>query len=256
MLRLANKICLVTGSTSGIGRGIAMRFAALGGTVVVTGRNEARGERTVAEIRTMGRDAAFFQADLGSTDACHTLMDFVLDRFDGLDLLVNNAALTTRGTVADTPDDVFDQIVAVNLRAPFILTKRAVAPMRAAGGGCIINVGSVNAYIGEPKLAAYSVSKGGLMTLTRNAASHLGQYRIRVNQLNVGWTLTEGEHKAKQSEGKGSDWLEKAVSTRPFGRLLTPADIAQAAEYFATADCVTGTVMDVEQYPVGAQPDR
>ena len=102
---------------------------------------------------------------------------------------------------------------------------------------------------------AYSVSKGGLMTLTKNAASLLNRDRIRVNQINVGWTLTEGERRVKRDqEGKGDEWIEAAVATRPFGRLLAPLDIAHAAAYFASdqSECVTGSVLDLEQYPPGA----
>jgi len=129
--------------------------------------------------------------------------------------------------------------------------------MRARGGGSVVNIGSVNAYIGEPKLGAYSVSKGGLMTLTKNAAASLNRYRIRVNVINAGWTLTEGEHRVKRLEGKGEDWVAEALRTRPFGRLLEPRDIAYAAAYFASDEsaCVTGAVMDLEQYPVGAPPN-
>ena len=127
--------------------------------------------------------------------------------------------------------------------------------MRARGGGSIVNIGSILAYVGEPKLGAYSVSKGGLMTLTRNAASLLNRDRIRVNQINVGWTLTEGERRVKrEQEGKGEEWIAEAIATRPFGRLLAPLDIAYAAAYFASSEseCVTGSVLDLEQYPPGA----
>ena len=96
------------------------------------------------------------------------------------------------------------------------------------------------------------------MTLTKNTASFLNQYQIRVNQINVGWTLTEGEQKVKtEGEGLGPEWLEEAVKTRPFGRMLLPKDIAYAAAYFASdeSECVTGSVMDLEQYPVGAPPN-
>ena len=104
-------------------------------------------------------------------------------------------------------------------------------------------------------LGAYSVSKGGLMTLTRNAASLLGRDHIRVNQINVGWTLTEGERRVKrEQEGKGDEWIAEAIATRPFGRLLAPLDIAYAAAYFASSEseCVTGSVLDLEQSPPGA----
>jgi NAD(P)-dependent dehydrogenase (short-subunit alcohol dehydrogenase family) len=132
--------------------------------------------------------------------------------------------------------------------------QEAVKTMKTRGGGSILNIGSVNAYVGLPNLGPYSVSKGGLMTMTRNAAVALNHHRIRVNQINVGWTLTEGEHRVQQSDGKGPDWLDAVILTRPFGRLLLPRDIALAAAYFASDDSalVTGTVMDLEQVPVGA----
>jgi NAD(P)-dependent dehydrogenase (short-subunit alcohol dehydrogenase family) len=254
MSALANKVVLVTGSTSGIGRGIAEHFATLGARIVVHGRREAEA-RDVAE--RLGRDAAFVAADLADVDACRHVVWFTVERLGGIDVLVNNAAITTRGSLEDAPVELWDAIMNVNLRAPFLCLQEAVKSMKTRGGGSILNIGSVNAYIGEPKLGPYSVSKGGLMTLTRNAAATLNRHRIRVNQINVGWTLTEGEHRVKRDEGKGADWLEQAVATRPFGRLLLPHDIAVAAAYFASDDSalVTGTVMDLEQYPVGAPPN-
>jgi NAD(P)-dependent dehydrogenase (short-subunit alcohol dehydrogenase family) len=254
MSALANKVVLVTGSTSGIGRGIAEHFATLGARIVVHGRREAEA-RDMAE--RLGRDAAFVAADLADVDACRHVVWFTVERLGGIDVLVNNAAITTRGSLEDAPVELWDAIMNVNLRAPFLCLQEAVKSMKTRGGGSILNIGSVNAYIGEPKLGPYSVSKGGLMTLTRNAAATLNRHRIRVNQINVGWTLTEGEHRVKRDEGKGADWLEQAVATRPFGRLLLPHDIAVAAAYFASDDSalVTGTVMDLEQYPVGAPPN-
>jgi NAD(P)-dependent dehydrogenase (short-subunit alcohol dehydrogenase family) len=255
---LNNRVCVITGSTSGIGRGIADYFAQLGAKVLVHGRNADRGAQVVDHIRSAGGDAEFAQADLSDEAACRGLIRRAVERFGQIDVLVNNAADTSRGTVESTPLALWDAIFATNVRAPFILMQEAVAHMKPRRTGSIVNIGSVNAYIGEPKLCAYSASKGGLMTLTKNAASFLNQYRIRVNQLNVGWTLTEGEDRVKrESEGKGDDWLEEAVRTRPFGRLLLPQDVAYAAAYFASDESavVTGSVLDLEQYPVGAPPN-
>jgi NAD(P)-dependent dehydrogenase (short-subunit alcohol dehydrogenase family) len=257
MPTLTDRVAVVTGSTSGIGRGIARHFASLGAAVVVHGTNTAQGEAAAAEISASGGRALFVPASLTDTDDCQTLIRTAAREFGRIDVLVNNAADTSRGTIESVPLAVWDRILAVNLRAPFILMQAVIPHMRAHGGGSILNIGSVNAYIGEPKLCPYSVSKGGLMTLTRNAAAFLNQYGIRVNQLNVGWTLTEGEHRVKLLEGKGEGWLEDAVKTRPFGRLLEPQDIAYAAAYFASDEsaCITGSVMDMEQYPVGAPPN-
>ena len=115
--------------------------------------------------------AEYFDGDLTNEEVCRGLIRFAVERFGGLDILVNNAADTGRGDLEHIAVARWDTIMAVNLRAPFILLQESIAPMRARGGGSVINIGSVLAYVGEPKLGAYSVSKGGLMTLTKNAAS-------------------------------------------------------------------------------------
>jgi len=258
MSALAGKVSVVTGSTSGIGRGIAEHFAALGSDVVVHGLDRAEGLETVRRVTATGGHAEYFDGDLTSEEVCRALIRFAVDRYGGLDILVNNAADTGRGDLEHVPVARWDRILAVNLRAPFILLQESIAPMRARGGGSVVNIGSVLAYVGEPKLGAYSVSKGGLMTLTKNAASLLNRDRIRVNQINVGWTLTEGERRVKrEQEGKDEGWIAEAIATRPFGRLLAPRDIAYAAAYFASSEseCVTGSVLDLEQYPPGALPN-
>ena len=255
---LANKIAVVTGATSGIGRGIAEHFASLGADVVVHGRDRADGLETVRRVKAAGRQADYFDGDLTSEDVCRALIRFAVERFGGLDILVNNAGDVGRGDLEHIPVARWDTILAVNLRAPFILLQASIPVMRARGGGSVINIGSILAYVGEPKLGAYSVSKGGLMTLTKNAASLLNRDRIRVNQINVGWTLTEGERRVKrEQEGKGEEWIAEAIATRPFGRLLDPKDIAYAAAYFASneSECVTGSVLDLEQYPAGYLPN-
>jgi NAD(P)-dependent dehydrogenase (short-subunit alcohol dehydrogenase family) len=258
MKTLAGKVALVTGSTSGIGRGIAEHFAGLGALVVVHGLHRGDGLETVRRVKAAGRDAEYFEGDLRDEEFCRALVRFTVERFGGLDVLVNNAGDVGRGDIEHIQVERWDAIMDVNVRAPFILMQTAIAPMRARGGGSIINIGSILAYVGEPKLGAYSVSKGALMTLTRNAASLLNRDRIRVNQINVGWTLTEGERRVKrEQEGKGEEWIAEAIATRPFGRLLAPADIAYAAAYFASSEseCVTGSVLDLEQYPPGAMPN-
>ena len=186
--------------------------------VVVHGRDEAGRRQTLDAIARGGRRGGVASRRPGGRGR--------LPRPDrvrassvsaALDILVNNAALTTRGDIEDVPLDVVDSILAVNLRAPLLLIAGGHPAPQARGGGAIVNIGSVNAYIGEPKLCPYSVSKGGLMTLTKNRAAYLNRYRIRVNQINVGWTLTEGEDKVKQLEGKGEDWLDEAVAHAAVG---------------------------------------
>jgi NAD(P)-dependent dehydrogenase (short-subunit alcohol dehydrogenase family) len=248
---MQGKIALVTGSTSGIGRAIADAFAVRGARVVIHGREEALVPPIVAELRAGGHDVDGIVADLVEPDACRRVVRFVVERYGAIDILVNNAATLARGRLEDVSVERWDAVMALNLRAPFICLQEAVAFMKTRGGS-ILNIGSINAYCGDPKLGAYSVSKGGLMTMTRNASTALASYGIRVNQINPGWTLTEGEREVQRAEGNGDEWLDQAIATRPFGRLLSPEDVAAAAVYFASdaSALVSGAVLEVEQFPM------
>ena len=146
------KVAIVTGSTSGIGRGIAVRLASLGARVVVHGRDQDGARQTLAAIADAGGEGDWHRADLADAAACAGLVAFAVQRFGALDVLVNNAALTTRGDIEHAALEVIDSILAVNLRAPMLLIQAAIPHMRARGGGAVVNIGSVNAYIGEPKL--------------------------------------------------------------------------------------------------------
>jgi NAD(P)-dependent dehydrogenase (short-subunit alcohol dehydrogenase family) len=253
MPSLTDRVAVVTGSTSGIGKGIALHLASLGARIILHGR-DAEGARAVGEqIATRGGTTDLFTGDLADPSVCRALVSYAVERFGAIDVLVNNAAETTRGDLEGTSLELWDRLMAVNVRAPFVCMQEAVRHMKGRGGS-IVNIGSVNAYIGDIKLHPYSVSKGALMTLTRNAASYLRRYRIRVNQINVGWTLTEGEQRVQRLEGSSEAWADEAAKTRPWGRLLLPQDIAHAVAYFASdeSEVVTGSVLDLEQFPIGA----
>ena len=179
-----------------------------------------------------------------------------MERFGGLDILVNNAGDVGRGDIEHIPVERWDTIMAVNLRAPFILMQTAIPPMRARGGGSIVNIGSILAYVGEPKLGAYSVSKGGADDADeeRGVAPQPRPHPRQPDQrrLDAHRRGAAGEARAG-GQGRGVD--RRGDRRRvPFGRLLAPADIAYAAAYFASAEseCVTGSVLDLEQYPPGA----
>jgi len=258
MARLKDKVAVVTGAGSGMGEGIVRLFAEEGARVVVSNRTLESAETVAASLREQGFEAIALKADVSIESDCRALIDDAVANYGRIDALVNTVGWSMRGTIEDTTVEEWDGVFAVNVRSSFICAQQAVKHMKQQGSGSIINIGSVNAYIGEPKLMAYSASKGALMTLTKNLASYLNRYRIRVNQLNVGWTLTPNEHRVKvEEEGKGENWLEDAIKTRPWGRLLSPQDIALAALYFASdeSELITGSVLDMEQYPVGAPPN-
>jgi NAD(P)-dependent dehydrogenase (short-subunit alcohol dehydrogenase family) len=249
-MRLAGKVVLITGSTTGIGAAMARMFAREGAKVALHGRDSARGGALAAELGS--ERAMFHQGDLADPQCPPQLVRATLDAFGQLDAVVNNAALTTRAHLTDTDAGFFDTIMAVNLRAPLLLI-RAAADALAQAQGAVLNIGSILAHCGQSNLLAYSVSKGGLMTLTRNLADTLAPRRVRVNQINVGWTLTENEFAVKRADGLPENWPDTLpVSVVPSGRLLQPEDIARAAIYWVSDESrpITGTVADCEQYPV------
>jgi NAD(P)-dependent dehydrogenase (short-subunit alcohol dehydrogenase family) len=249
--RLPGKVLVVTGGTQGLGAAIARRAARLGAAgMVVCGRGRGRGEAVRDELVALGCDTLFVTADLADPSACREVVRACDARFGRLDGLVNAAGLSTRGTLDDTSVELWDTLFAVNARAPFVLMQESARVMRRVGdGGSVVNVVTMASHGGEPALTGYSASKAALATLTRNAAYQLQPDRIRVNGLNIGWTATEGEHAVQTGEGKPEDWQEAAAASRPFGRLLTPDDIAPMVTYLLSdaAQMVTGSVMDFDQ---------
>jgi NAD(P)-dependent dehydrogenase (short-subunit alcohol dehydrogenase family) len=257
-MRLKDKVILVTGSTTGIGEGMARIFAREGATVVIHGTREAAARALVESIDAAKGRAFYTLGSLEDPAAPASIIESTIAQCGRIDGLVNNAALIGRGSLETTDAASFDRIIAVNLRAPFLLIKEALPHFRRQGGGRVLNIGSMNAYCGEKNQLAYSISKGGLMTLTRNLSDAHGTEGIRVNMFNVGWTLTPNEYALKQREGLPPDWPSKVPKAfAPSGRILSPEDIAWAAVYFLSdeAQLISGSVLDLEQYPlIGRNP--
>lgn len=252
---LKDKVVLVTGSTTGIGEAAARRCAAEGAAVMVHGRDEERASEVAGEI-----GAAHVIGDVGDPAVPPRMVEAVISEFGRIDGIVNNAALTTRSNLEETSAHVFDRVIGVNLRAPLLLIRAALPHFRRQGGGVVVNVGSINALCGEPNLLAYSVSKGGLVTLTRNLADAHAAEGIRINHINVGWTLSENERRLKIEEGLGEGW-EKRLPTQfaPSGRIFTTDEIAAHIVFWLSdaAGPVSGAVFEVEQYPmVGRNPHK
>lgn len=255
--RLKDKVILITGSTTGIGEGMARLFVEQGAKVMIHGRRREAAAKLAAEL---GDGAAFVTGALDDSHVPGEVVSRTVAHFGRIDGLVNNAAVMTRGGIEETDEAAFDHTVAVNLKAPFLLIRAALPHFRSQGGGRVLNIGSVNAYCGERSMCAYSICKGALMTLTRNLADAHGAEGIRVNQLNVGWTLTPNEQALKAAEGLPEDWPSKLPLTfAPAGKLLAPQDIAWAAVYFLSdeASLINGAILDLEQYPmIGRNPPK
>ena len=223
---LAGKVAIVTGGTQGLGERIAREFAARGlSGLVITGRNAERGARVAADLSAKGCRTIFVKADLASVEETAAVVPAADAEFRRVDILVNAAGDTDRGTLLDTSPDLYDRIMAVNCRAPFFLIQAAAKVMiREAIEGSIVNIQSMSAHGGQPFISAYCVSKGALATLTKNAAFSLMPHRIRVNGLNIGWMSTPGEDAVmRRHHGAQDGWLAKAAAEQPFGRLLDPA---------------------------------
>lgn len=254
---LRGKAAIVTGGSQGLGEAIAWEFAARGASgLLLTGRNATRGAAVAASLRAEGCDARFHQVDLADLDAVRQVVPSAEGAFGRLDILVNAAGDTDRGTIFDTSPALYERIMAVNLRAPFFLIQDSAELMRRHGvEGAIVNIQSMSAHGGQPFLSAYSVSKAALAALTKNAAYGLLKHRIRVNGLNIGWMATPGEDAIMKLRHDAKDgWLDEAAAGQPFGRLIDPREVAKAVAYLASEESglMTGANIDFDQTILGA----
>jgi NAD(P)-dependent dehydrogenase (short-subunit alcohol dehydrogenase family) len=257
-MRLQNKVVIVTGSTTGIGKAIALRCISEGAKVVIHGLERDLGEIVMAQLNNDG--AVLHIEDITNTGAADRLVDIAVKTFGKLDAVVNNAAAVLSSNIETTDTVLLEEVLRINLVAPFALI-RASLPHLTKTKGCVLNIGSVNAYSGEPNLLAYSVSKGGLMTMTRNLGDTLHrEYGVRVNQINPGWVLTEREIQRKREHGLDDDWYTALPRVyAPAGRIFFPEEIAAAAIYWLADECgpVSGQVFDIEQHPfIGRNPPK
>jgi NAD(P)-dependent dehydrogenase (short-subunit alcohol dehydrogenase family) len=249
MVLLKGKVALVTGSTQGLGAAVAKLCVREGAKVVLSGRQRDRGE---ALARRLGKGAFYRETDLLKVEDCRRLVDATLDRFGGIDLLVNSAVDSSRATVDDFTPEFFDRLFALNVRAPLLLAQRAMPSLRKRKGA-IVNIGSVNAFMGEPRLLVYAATKGALQTASRNLAHYLKFDRVRVYCLNVGWMDSEGERAMMKRLGLPKDFIDRAGKGWPLGRILKPEEVAEVVVFLASQKAApfSGQVIELEQFPTG-----
>jgi NAD(P)-dependent dehydrogenase (short-subunit alcohol dehydrogenase family) len=249
---LEDKVVLVNGGSQGGGAGIVRAAVREDATVVFTGRRAEVGEKLAVDT-----GARFVRADLADPVQARDSVAQAVDAHGRIDCLVNAAGLTSRGSLLDTTPELFDQHIAINLRAPFFAMQSAVADMTARKApGAVVNIISNCAHGGPPHLAPYSAAKAGLAGLTRNAAHAHRWDRIRINGLNIGWTDTEGEDATQRTfHDAGDDWREKAARSLPMGKLGQVDEIADFVVFLLSdrSGVVTGSVIDWDQIVFGGQ---
>jgi NAD(P)-dependent dehydrogenase (short-subunit alcohol dehydrogenase family) len=248
-MRLHDKVIIVTGSTTGIGEAIARRCVAEGARVLIHGRDRERGEQLTREL---GQAATLHIDDIADPTAPQRLVGAALNAFGKLDGLVNNAAYIVRSNLETTDADLFDRVMAINARAPMLMIKAAIVHLKRSQGA-VVNIGSINAYTGEARQLAYSMSKAALLTMSRNLANVLAVDHVRVNHFNVGWVITPNEYKLKMKEGLPEGWSDRPeLEHVPTGRMTQPEEIAAHAVFWLSDESrpISGSVIDLEQYPI------
>jgi NAD(P)-dependent dehydrogenase (short-subunit alcohol dehydrogenase family) len=247
-MRLAGKVALITGGTSGIGRATATLFAREGARVAITGRDEVRGRVALHEIKSAGGEGIFVRSDVRSADDCKRTVDETLRTFKQIDILFNNAGVFFPHTVPDCPEEEWDLTVEVNLKGTYLMSKYTLPHMIAQRAGVIVNNASGWGIVGGDAAAAYCASKGGVVLLTKAMAIDHGRQGIRINCICPG--DVETPMLPEDAKQRGQTWEEylKGAANRPLGRIGKPEEIARAVLFLATDDSsfMTGSALVVD----------
>jgi NAD(P)-dependent dehydrogenase (short-subunit alcohol dehydrogenase family) len=247
-MRLKNKVAIVTGGTSGIGRATALLFAREGARVLLTGRNKERGAAVQKEIEQNSGHAIFQQADVRFPEACRSTVNHTLERFGGLDILVNNAGVFFPNTVLDCSEEEWDLTVDISLKGTFLMSKYALPGLIAQGSGSIINISSGWGLVGGNEAAAYCAAKGGVVLLTKAMAVDHSQQGVRINCICPGDVETPMLYEDAQLRDMTWEAYAASAADRPMGRIGTPDEIAKVAVFLASEDAsfMTGAIVAVD----------
>jgi len=254
---LRGKVLLLSGASRGVGECVARLAVERGAAgLALVGRDTKTGEKLAAELEELGTRTIFITADLGEADEPSRIVGVVDETFGVVHGLLNSAAVTDRGSVWNTTTEMFDAMMAVNVRAPFMLIQECAKIMKREGvPGSVVNIGSVTGHGGDVYLTHYAISKGALHTLTRNCAYSLMRDRIRVNLVNPGWMDTSTEDATQRRWHNAQDgWLQKAESEQPLGRLIKPDELARTILFLLSDESglMTGAIIDFDQSVLGA----
>jgi 2-deoxy-D-gluconate 3-dehydrogenase len=245
MFDLTGRVAVVTGGNGGIGLGMAKGMAEAGAAVVIAGRNEEKNQAAVAKIEAVGGTATSVVADVTDEGACAAMIETAVSNHGGLHILVNNAGINVRKEPQEMSLDEWNQVMDTNMTGAFLASKAAYQPMRDAGFGKIINIGSMMSIFGASFVPAYAASKGGIVQFTKATAAAWARHNIQVNAVLPGWINTDLTRRARE-EVKGLH--ERVLARTPAGRWGEPEDHAGIAVFLAgpASDFVTGTAIPVD----------
>ncbi len=248
MARVAGKVALVTGGALGLGKATAEMLAREGAKVVVTDVNVEEGQKVAQGIASNGGEAIFIEHDASSEAQWKAAIQSTLDTYGRLDILVNNAGIGFLANVEETSLEAWRKTQSVNLDGVFLGTKYGIEAMRKSGGGSIINLSSIEGLVGDPNLAAYNASKGGVRIFTKSAALHCARqrYGIRINSVHPGYIWTPMVEAV--TNGTDTEKYQSLVDLHPVGHLGEPDDIAYGILYLASDESkfVTGTELVID----------
>ncbi|MCM3781817.1 glucose 1-dehydrogenase [Neobacillus mesonae] len=234
-MRLADKIALITGSGSGIGKSSALLFAREGAIVIVNDLNEDKGKETTEEIVASGGKAVYLKADVTNSEQVKAMVEQAIKEFGRIDVLFNNAGVSGVGMLHEVDPDEWDRVITVNIRGVYLPSKYVLPYMMEQGGGSIINMSSCIAEIGLAKRASYSATKGAVLALTKSMQVDYAQYNIRVNALLPGTILTPFvEDYLRSSYSDPEEAIESLKTRQLSGKLGRPDDVANAALFLAS----------------------
>ncbi|MEM0020669.1 MAG: SDR family NAD(P)-dependent oxidoreductase [Fervidicoccaceae archaeon] len=249
-MNLEGKVSVVTGGGSGIGRAISIKLASLGSAVAVLDISEKGGKETVDYIKSLGKKAEFIKLDVSDESSVKQVVNSVVEKFGGIDVLINNAGIEPPpASILETSTEWFDKVMNVNLKGIWFMIKYVAPHMISRGGGSIVNIASVAGIKPLAGAFPYSVSKAGVIMLTKLSALELGKYKIRVNAVAPGWVRTPMVERAAKASNLTLEQFEKVNSQRiPLGRFAEPNEIANLVAFLASEDSsyMNGSVVVID----------